>query len=85
MQRVGNKSWCNTKSSCLYKTYIWAGANQWRTGGGGVSGVQTPPEILKALQRIMPNSTQFWKLLKKIAEFRMPTHQAVRKKKAVKF
>ena len=42
-------------------------------------GVQPPPEIPKALQKIVSNSTRLWKLLK-IAEFRMPTHQDVQKK-----
>ena len=54
-------------------------SNQWSTRGG-VSGVQTPPEIPKALQKIVPNSTRLWKLFKKIAEFRKPTRQDVRKK-----
>ena len=48
---------------------------------GGVWGVQTPPpKIPKALQKIVRNSTWLWKLLKKIAEFMMPTPQDVRKK-----
>ena len=47
--------------------------------GVEVWGVQTPsPEIPKALQNV-PNSTRLWKLLK-IAEFRTPTPQDVRKK-----
>ena len=48
---------------------------QWRTVGGFQI---PPPEIPKAL-KIVPNSTRLWKLLK-IAEFRKPTHQDVRKK-----
>ena len=45
---------------------------------GGVWGVQTPPQIPKALQKIVPGSTV--KLLKEIAEFRTPTPQDVREK-----
>ena len=53
---------------------------------GGVGMFKPPPEIPKALQKIVPNSTRLWKMLKKkIAEFMMLTHQDVRKKKAVKF
>ena len=43
--------------------------------GGGFRVFKPPPrEIPKALQKIVPNSTRLWKLLKKIAEFRTPTH-----------
>jgi len=54
---------------------------QWRTEGGrGVWGVQTPPPPkFRRPFKIVPNSTRLWKLLK-IAEFRKPTHQDVRKK-----
>ena len=52
---------------------------QWRTeGGGGVWGAP-PPQKFRRPSKIEPNSTQLWKLLK-IAEFRMPTPQDVRKK-----
>jgi len=52
---------------------------QWRTKGGGVRGFKPPPpEILKALQNCAKLNPSL-KLLK-IAEFRMPTHQDVRKK-----
>jgi len=44
---------------------------------GGVGG-STPPK-LRTPSKIVPNSTRLWKLLK-IAEFRTPTHQDVRKK-----
>jgi len=49
-------------------------------GGGGGWGCSNPPpsEIPKALQNVL-NSTRLWKLLK-IAEFRTPTLQDVRKK-----
>ena len=53
-------------------------ARQWRTEGGGGLGVPPPPEIPKALQ----NRAKFNLIVKtlKIAEFRMPTSQDVRKK-----
>ena len=51
---------------------------QWRTGGGGV-GVSTPLPKFGRPSKIVPNSTRLRKLLK-IAEFRMPTPQDVRKK-----
>ena len=47
-------------------------------GEGGLR-VQTPPPKLRRPSKIMPNSTRLWKLLK-IAEFRTPTLQDVRKK-----
>jgi len=50
----------------------------WDTTDSGVWGVQTPPKFRRP-SKIVPNSTQLWKLLK-IAEFRMPTPQDVRKK-----
>ena len=46
--------------------------------GCGVWGVQTPPKFRRP-SKIVPNSTWLWKLLK-IAEFRTPTPQDVRKK-----
>ena len=54
---------------------------QCRTGGwgGGGLGVQTPPPKFRKPSKIVPNSTRLWKLLK-IAEFRTPTPQDVRKK-----
>ena len=52
--------------------------SQWRTEGGGL-GVQTPPPKFRRPSKIVPNSTQLWKLLK-VAEFRTPTPQYVRKK-----
>ena len=64
----------------LYGCVIWFLVGQWSARGGGGSVVQPPPEIPKARQKIVPNSTRLWKLFKKIAEFRMPTHQDVRKK-----
>ena len=42
-------------------------------------GVQTPPPKFWRPSKIVPKSTRLWKLLK-IAEFRTPTHQDVRKK-----
>ena len=45
-------------------------------GGGGFK--PSPPKFQRP-SKIMPNSIQFWKLLK-IAEFRMPTPQDVQKK-----
>ena len=49
---------------------------QWRTGWGW--GFNPPPKFRRA-SKIVPNSTRLWKLLK-IAEFRKPTPQDVRKK-----
>jgi len=55
----------------------WFDHQQWHTEG--VRGVKPPPpEIPKSL-KIVPNSTRLWKLLK-IAEFRKPKPQDVRKK-----
>ena len=61
--------------------YIDTDCNQWRTEGEGGFGVFKPPILLKFRRpsKIMPNSTRLSKLLK-IAEFRMPTPQDVRKK-----
>jgi hypothetical protein len=53
---------------------------QWRAEGGEV-GVFNPPSRKKFRRpsKIVPNSTRLWKLIK-IAEFRTPTLQDVRKK-----
>ena len=48
-------------------------------GGGGLGGVQPPPPKFRRPSKIVPNSTRLWKLLK-IAEFRTPKPQDVRKK-----
>jgi len=45
---------------------------------GGFGGVHPPPKFRRP-SKIVPNSTPLWKLLK-IAEFRTPTPQDVRKK-----
>jgi len=57
--------------------------SQWRTEGEGGLGCSTPLPKFRRPSKIVPNSTGLWKLLK-IAEFRTPTPQDVRKK-AVKF
>jgi len=57
-----------------YCTTSWM---QWRTEGGG--GFKHPLPKSRRPSKIVPNSTQLWKLLK-IAEFRTPTPQDVRKK-----
>ena len=58
--------------------YSWYIDRQWRTGGGWA--FQTPPprnsEVPPKSCQTQPN---LWKLLK-IAEFRMPTPQYIRKK-----
>jgi len=71
-------------SQCRYKRNIearpWNLSCQWRTGlgGGGVQPPPPPPEITKAPQnRAKLNPI---KKKKKIAEFRTPTPQDVRKK-----
>jgi len=51
--------------------------DQWLTEGRG--GVQTPPAKFWRPSKIVQNSTRLWKLIK-IAEFRTPTPQDVRKK-----
>ena len=51
----------------------------WRTDRGGGWGVQTPAPKFRRPSKIVPNSTRLRKLLK-IAEFRTPTPQDVRKK-----
>jgi len=47
--------------------------------GGGGWGSTSPPPKFRRPSKIVPNSTRLWKLLK-IAEFRTPTPQNVRKK-----
>ena len=64
------KNLCRIFETCFY--------GQWPTEGG-VWGVQPPPPKFRRPSKIVPNSTRLWKLLK-IAEFRMPTPQDVRKK-----
>jgi len=52
---------------------------QWRTEGESLGGgVKSHPKFRRP-QKIVPNSTRLWKLLK-IAEFRTPTPRDVRKK-----
>ena len=51
-------------------------ARQWRTEGRGVQPL--PPKFRRRPSKIVLNSTRLWKLLK-IAEFRAPTPQDVRK------
>ena len=53
-------------------------------GGGFRVFNPSPPEIPKALQNCA-KLNPIVKTVNKIAEFRTPTHQDVRKKKAVKF
>ena len=67
---------CSSRQTLLVAMFVW----QWCTEGG-VWGVQTPPPPkFWRPSKIVPNSTRLWKLLKKIAEFRTPTHQDVGKK-----
>ena len=49
----------------------------YRGGGGGST--PPPPTKFRRPSKIVPNSTRLWKMLK-MAEFRMPTPQDVRKK-----
>ena len=69
---------CVDTAQPLEQSTVLGHTHQWRTEGGG--GVQTPPppEILKTLQ----NRAKLNPIVKtvKIAEFRMPTLQDVRKK-----
>ena len=51
--------------------------------GEGFGGFLTPPPKFRKPSKTVPNSTRLWKLLK-IAEFRTPTSQDVRKKKGSK-
>ena len=53
---------------------------QWRTEGGCWGGFNPPPPPkFRSPSKTVPNSTQLWKLLK-VAEFRTPAPQDVRKK-----
>ena len=53
----------------VYREGIWGGSNS----------APPPKKKFQRPSKIMPNSTQLWKLLK-IAEFRKPKHQDVQKK-----
>jgi len=53
--------------------------NQWRTERGELGGQNPLPRKFRKPSKIVPNSNRLWKLLK-IAEFRTPTPQDVRKK-----
>jgi len=56
------------------------GPPQWRTDGGGLRcSTPPPPPKFRRPSKIVPNSARLWKLLK-IAEFRTPTLNDVRKK-----
>jgi len=73
------------------QTAVWPVGNVWTiteecyslVGDSGVPrgglGCSNPPPKFWRPSKIVPNSTRLWKLLK-IAEFRTPTHQDVRKK-----
>ena len=63
----------------LFVLLLFVTAWQWRTEGGGLGCSNSPPPKFWRPSKIVPNSTRLWKLLK-IAEFRTPTHQDVRKK-----
>ena len=54
--------------------------HQWLTGGVGGFNPSPPPKFRRP-SKIVSNSARLWKLLK-IAEFRMPTPQDVRKKRS---
>jgi len=56
---------------------VWDCLRQWRTEGRGAS--NPPPPKFRRPSKIVPYSIRLWKLLK-IAEFRTPTPQDVRKK-----
>jgi len=84
VKAAGVRSWPFTPSSVdvknrwsyiLLPPYVYAFSAVPR-GGGCV--VQTPPKFRRS-SKIVSNSTRLWKLLK-IAEFRKPTPQDVRKK-----
>jgi len=62
----------NVFETVLYKSVAY------REGGLGVFKPPPPPKFRRP-SKIVPNSTRLWKLLK-IAEFRKPTPQDVRKK-----
>ena len=57
----------------LYTTCLVSGVPR------GDLGFSTPPPKFRRPSKLVPNSTRLWKLLK-IAEFRVPTSQDVRKK-----
>ena len=68
---------------CYYMDTVVSNGNllsfqQWHTEGGGWLGGSTPPKFRKP-SKIVPNSTRLCKLLK-IAEFRTPTPEDIRKK-----
>jgi len=77
LERIARKSFGSFRS----ETSSWQYCLNSGLPSGGALGVQTPPppEILKALQN-RAKLNLIWKLLK-IAEFRMPTPQDVRKKR----
>ena len=81
VQEVGDRA--SNQGSGIFFSVTLSGSTL-KGGSGvhrGVFGCSNPPlEIPKALQKIVPNSTRLWKLFKKVAEFRTPTHQDVRKK-----
>ena len=56
----------------------YLGYTQWRTLGRGVGVGFNPPPKFRRPSKNVPNSTWLWKLLK-MAEFRKPTLQDVRK------
>jgi len=60
---------------------MWLNDKQWCTegGGGGLGCSNPPPPKFLRPSKIVPNSPRLWKLLK-IAEFKTPTPQDVRKK-----
>ena len=74
----GVSSWSFVLAICNYAYWFGARLESYSVAYRGGGGVQTPPPPLKFRRpsKIMPNSTQLWKLLK-IAEFRMPTHQDI--------
>jgi len=64
----------------LWAKWRWDTFLQWRTEReGGFKPPSPPSPKFRRHSNIVPNSTRFWKLLK-IAEFRTPTPQVVRKK-----
>ena len=62
----------------LIITFVFYISVSYRRGGLGTSTPPPPPKFRRP-SKIMPNSTRLWKLLK-IAEFKTPTPQDVRKK-----
>ena len=55
-------------------------SKQWRTEGGGFGVFKSPPRNSEGPTKNRAELNPFVKTVKKIAEFRMPTHQDVRKK-----